>query len=245
MNTDNYKNAYYNYQTKARGLLEREALQKRFEKSNKWYSCRLRKWLPSNPSAGCLELGCGYGNFLYFLRYCGYKNIIGYDLDQEQINLAKLLNLPAYKGNAFDVLDSKTEKFDCIAAIDLIEHLSRDEAMLFLKMCWQRLNSGGVLILRAPCADGPFGSHDRYNDLTHEWALTSNLLRTLFEMHNFERIVILDERPQPYNLINAFRLIIYHLARPLINGTCFALGVSPPAIWSRAMWGIAYKTSKA
>jgi SAM-dependent methyltransferase len=233
-----HEEAYYGYQTQARGLLTREALQRRFEKLRPWYARRLGRFLPRRLDATCLDLPCGYGNFLYFLRAAGYVNSVGYDRDPEQVRLAQLLGLPARNGDAFDVLSGGGDGWDCISSIDFLEHLTRDDALAFLGLCRRRLAPGGVLIVRTPSADGPFGAHDRYADLTHQWAMTATVLRTVLQMSGFESIAILDERPQPYNAVNLVRLGVFHGARLAANGVCLALGLDPPALWSRSMWAV-------
>jgi 2-polyprenyl-3-methyl-5-hydroxy-6-metoxy-1,4-benzoquinol methylase len=234
-----HEQAYYGYQTRARGLVTREALQQRFEKLKPWYAQRVGPFLPRSKDAACLDLPCGYGNFLYFLRAAGFAHAVGYDRDPQQVRLAQLLDLPAHDGEAFDVLGREGSRWDCISSIDFLEHLSRDQALAFLDLCRRRLAPGGVLIVRTPSADGPFGAHDRYADVTHQWAMTATVLRTVLEMAGFERVVILDERPQPYNAVNVVRLGVFHLARLAANGVCLALGLDPPALWSRSMWAVA------
>ena len=234
---------YYGYQTKARGLLHKRDLTRTFEKRSKWYQSRLGEHIPVDRKAKWLDLPCGFGNFLYFLRQQGCRNISGYDLDPEQVRLAQMLELPAVEGDAFDILNNPTESYDCIASIDFLEHLDRDSAINFLELCYERLRPGGVLFLRVPCADGPFGARDRFNDLTHEWSMTSNVLRAMLEMISFEGVEILDERPQPYNIRNRVRLVLFYIARFLANGFVMALGLIPPRIWSTAMWGVARKPS--
>jgi len=166
---------------------------------------------------------------------------VGYDLDPKQVNLARLLDLPARHGDAFEVLTQDEEPYDCIASIDFLEHLSKDKALHFLRLCESRLRPGGVLLVRTPCADGPFGAHDAVNDLTHEWSLTSNVLRAILEMTHFDGVRILDERPQPYNLRNRVRLAAFHGARLAATAFVTALGLQVPRVWSRAMWGVAFK----
>ncbi len=235
-----HEEAYYAHQTQARGVLDAAALERRFRSLARWYACRLGPFLPASRQAVWLDLPCGYGNFLYFLRRMGYTRISGYDADPKQVHLARLLDLPAEERDAFAVLDDNSRSFDAIASVDFLEHLSRDAAVRFLAACRARLRPAGVLILRMPCADGPFGSHDAWNDLTHQWAATSNLLRSLLQMSGFERIQILDERPQPYNLRNRIRLLAFHAARLLTSLWVAALGVTPPAVWSLSMWAVAY-----
>lgn len=238
-----YRERYYKYQTKARGLLDADALESHFSRLTKWYWARLRYQLPKDTESKCLDLPCGYGNFLYFLRNKGYTNIQGYDLDISQIDLARSLGLPAYVGDAFDVLnkDAGTEGYDLISSFDFIEHISKDDALEFLDLCKSRLNENGVLIIRTPCADGPFGSHDANNDITHEWSMTSNVLKTILEMTGFSKVQILDERPQPTSVLEMLRWLAFYPSKFFADLVCIGMGMRPPRVWSRSMIAIARK----
>jgi 2-polyprenyl-3-methyl-5-hydroxy-6-metoxy-1,4-benzoquinol methylase len=237
----NHKDKYYGYQTSARGLLDGHSLEKHFKKLEKWYWARLKNHLPSDMNSKCLDVPCGYGNFLYFLRSKGYKNIYGYDLDASQIKLAHLLELPAETKDIFAVLADSQDSYDLISSIDFIEHISKDDALKFLELCKSKLNENGILILRTPCADGPFGSHDANNDITHEWSMTSNVLKGILEMSGFSRVKILDERPQPTSFIETIRWLIFFPSRLIANLLCIGLGMRPPRVWSRSMIAVAYK----
>ena len=236
-----YRERYYNYQTQARGLLDRNSLENRFTKQGKWYGATLRSFLPQALDARCLDVPCGYGNFLYFLRAKGYFNIEGFDLDQKQVDLALLLDLPARKKDVFSVLAENREQFELIASLDFIEHLAKDDALRFLDQCHKNIRTGGVLILRTPCADGPFGAHDAWNDLTHQWGMTSNVLKTILEMSGFTNVRILDEKPQPTNLLDTIRWLVFFPARFMADIGCMALGIRPPKVWTRSMMAVAYK----
>jgi 2-polyprenyl-3-methyl-5-hydroxy-6-metoxy-1,4-benzoquinol methylase len=234
------RNAYYAYQTTARGLLDSESLQEKFVKRHSWYRCLLKEFLPEDKEAVIIDIPCGYGSFLYFLREEGYTNIKGYDLDPEQIRLARLLRLPAFQGDVFDVFDQK-ETYSCITSLDFLEHISKDEALNFVKLCYENLISGGTLIVRTPCADGLLGAHDYHNDLTHQWAMTSTVLRHFLKMVGFESVIILDERPQPYSFTNYLRLLVYYPAKLLTNIWLTGLGITPPKVYSKSMWAVAQK----
>lgn len=237
----NYKESYYKYQTKARGLLDAHALANHFKRLEKWYWARLRNYLPKHKNANCLDVPCGYGNFLYFLRSKGYANISGYDIDESQVKLANLLELPAQTGDLFDVLAREDNSYDLISSFDFIEHVSKDDALKFLEMCRNKLNENGILILRTPCADGPFGAHDANNDITHEWSMTSNVLKTILEMSGFSKVNIIDERPQPTSFIETIRWAIFFPSKLIADLLCIAIGMRPPRIWSRSMIAVAYK----
>jgi len=238
---ESYEKAYYDYQTKARGLLTKESLIARFEQLSKWYNGRLSPYLPKDKQAQCLDIPCGFGNFLYFLKGKGYQNIKGVDLDSKQVELASLVGLPAKQGDAFQTLSDEEASFDLITSLDFIEHLDKDKVLGFLSLSYSGLKPGGAIILRAPCGDGPFGAHDAWNDLTHQWGMTSNVVRTLLEMHGFEDVKILDERPQPSGLIDTVRWLVFFPAKMIADGFCMALGMRPPAVWTRSMIAIGYK----
>ena len=236
-----YREKYYKYQTVARGILDKASLETHFIKLDQWYWSILKNYLPRDKSAKCIDVPCGYGNFLYFLRNRGYKNIVGYDLDEDQIALAKLLNLPARHEDIFDALRSNNEPIDLISSFDFIEHITKDDALSFIELCFEKLNTGGVLVLRTPSADGPFGGHDANNDLTHEWTMTSTVLRTLLEMNGFRSINIIDEHPRPIGLIGVCRWLVYFPTKLLASLLCICLGMRPPKIWSRSMIAVSYK----
>jgi len=235
------RDRYFKFLAEARTEDNLVALRHRFERWARWYDRRLRKHLPADRTVACLDVPCGSGNFLYFLRRQAYLDIVGYDTDVRQVELACALGLPAMQRDAMEVLADGRRTYGLISSLDFIEHLSRDDALRFVALCHERLAPGGVLVLRTPSADGPFGAHDAWNDLTHQWAMTSGVLEAILEMSGFQRIAVLDERPQPFNLVNAVRVAVFVVARAIALVALFALGLTPPRIWSRSMWGVGYK----
>jgi 2-polyprenyl-3-methyl-5-hydroxy-6-metoxy-1,4-benzoquinol methylase len=233
--------AAYAFQTRARGLLDSHALETAFRASACSYEARLGKFLPADRGVACFDASCGYGNMLFFLRERGYTNLAGCDLDPAQVALARLLDLPAREEDSFVALSGPASEYGIVTSVDFVEHLERERALEFLTLCFARLRPGGVLILRTPCADGPFGAHDRYNDLTHRWAMTSNVLQALLGMVGFERVAILDERPHPTSLKGALATLVFYPALAAASLFCLALGLEPPRVWSRSMWGVGYK----
>lgn len=235
-----YERFFYDRQTAARGL-DAGALRQQLARQARWYRKRLGRFLPPKRDAACLDLPCGAGNFLFFLDAEGYSNVHGFDLDSHQVELARELKLPAAEADAFEILKDQESEYQLISSLDFIEHVSKESALEFLSLCRERLAPGGVLILRTPCADGPFGSHDRYNDITHQWGLSSGLVEVLLKMLGFERVTVLDERPMPTGMVDLIRWLVFFPARWMANLCCMALGMRPPRVWTRSMMVVAHK----
>lgn len=238
-----YQERFYAYHTIARGLLTVDQLKNAFEPLSRQYWHKLRSYLPANKSQMCLDLPCGFGNFLYFMKKYGYDNCRGYDLDPRQVELAQSLGLEASVADAFDVLANLPEVPSLIASIDFLEHLDKSTAIRFLDACYNSLPAGGTLILRTPSADGPFGAHDLYNDITHEWGVTSNSLRCLLNMVGFTTVRVLDT-PDCHatgGVERAVRLAACRIARWAVGLLFRIMCLGLPSVWERSMWVIATK----
>lgn len=240
---ENYQRRYYASQTQARGLTDPIALKKEFDKVKDVYQIRIGHYLPMDRSAPILDCPCGYGNILYFLRSQGYTNYAGIDLDPEQVALAKKLELKADIGNAFDHLQSSIGYYAAIISVDFLEHLNRNDCIRFMDLVHRSLTPNGKFIARTPCCDGPFGAAHRYNDMTHEWGMTSTVATTLLRMTGFDEIRILEERPLWYRprLKAARRIISYHIAKYLATKFFKALTNYTPKVWTPSMWVIGSK----
>jgi len=237
---DLHEQLFYDYQTKARGLLTESTLRQHFEKHFSYYDLLLSEYLPKQKDATILDIPCGFGNSLYYLKLKGYSNITGYDLDEKQVSLARLLDLPAHQGNACDIL-KKEASVDMILSIDFLEHISKDQACRFLMDCYRILNTGGVLIIRVPSADGPFGTGHAWNDITHKWYLTSNAWkRGVLRMIGFkeENIMIKQDLVIPSKCLKKIK---YKFAEKVFHIWCDWMGIAPPKIMSRSMWVICRK----
>jgi hypothetical protein len=44
---------------------------------------------------------------------------------------------------------------------------------------------------------------------SHQWSMTSTVLRILLNIVGLQNVAILDELSQPYNVINRLRLLVY------------------------------------
>jgi hypothetical protein len=79
---------------------------------------------------------------LRFLKKNGFKNLKGCDLSEEQVELAKKDGFQVVLQDAQSFVES-TENWDALVAIDVLEHLTKDEAVALLKQIRSRINTSG------------------------------------------------------------------------------------------------------
>lgn len=126
------------------------------------YRQRWGRFVPQDRDAPILDLGCGSGEFLYFLQREGYTNLHGVDTSPDQVEAAHALGLENVElGDVREYVQQHKEAFDVIAALSLLEHLKRDEMLELLDGVVRALRPEGVfpgrgaklqVPLRRPCA---------------------------------------------------------------------------------------------
>jgi len=152
--------------------------------------------LPQDRKAEIFELGCGSGSFLNFLYQEGYAEASGMEQDPAHIKAASDLGIKnALQGDAFAHLAGQTARYDCIVAIDVIEHFTKAELFGCLDIILKALKPGGTFIWRAPNGDGPFAGRIRYGDLTHELAFTKASAWQLMGAAGFINTQVYPEEP--------------------------------------------------
>lgn len=235
-----YERFYYEYQVEGRGIVDVDTATKVFHQRILSYDELLSGAMPAVGNA--LDLGCGYGNFLFYLRAKGWKNATGVDLDEKQVHLAMALGLSASVGNALEAV-REARDLSLVAAFDLLEHLSKNDAVRLLLDAHSALKPGGALIIQCPCTDGFTGAHDWGNDLTHRWAPSSNALGQMLKAAGFNKVILVDTTLPRYpmtwrsSIKRAARTAARAVAKPFLK----LLGVSIPQIWSNSQIAIAYR----
>ena len=147
------------------------------------------QFLPADKSARILDIACGEGALLTFLRERGYCHLKGFDLSDENVSICHDLGLEFVV--KFDALElekfSPDEKYDTIFALDILEHLPKEKVVEFLTKVYQLLDPGGYLIIQTPNMGALQGLFIRYNDLTHEFGLTEFSAKSLLIAAGWEK----------------------------------------------------------
>lgn len=173
--------------------------------------------LPQDRDARILEVGCGYGAFLSYLQAEGYRNVEGVDISPEQAEAARRLGLSnVVCADAIAFLQEHPETYDCVVAIDFIDHIPKGQVLDVLKAIYSGLRPAGVLILQAVNAGGPFAGRLRYADFTHEFALTPVSARQVPEAVGFGDVRIFGTDPFIHSFPSLVRVLVWKVIRAVL-----------------------------
>lgn len=128
-------------------------------------------WTPAsvNSSHTVLELGCGTGLFLAYLKKKGIENFIGVENDSKVFEyMPEYISKNVVLGDIWENIEKLDGSFDRIVMLDVFEHFSYFEGQKLLVRLKKLLARNGLIVLRIPNAASPFGLQYQYNDLTHK-----------------------------------------------------------------------------
>ena len=116
------------------------------------------------------------------------------------------------------VLSSKrsAESVDRIYALNILEHLTKDDLVAVLEQSQRCLRRGGQLIAMVPNATSPFGTMTRYWDFTHLAAFTPSSVRQLQRLCGFRSIEYREWGPRPHGLTSTIRYLLWQAIRGMI-----------------------------
>jgi 2-polyprenyl-3-methyl-5-hydroxy-6-metoxy-1,4-benzoquinol methylase len=154
--------------------------------------------LPADRKTLVADVGCGQGAWLAWAVSQGCTNLIGIDVSQSELDLAqRLANVEFIQEDAIVALKKYEGQFGLIHTKDLFEHLTKDEAVEFLRACHAALKPDGELWLYTFNAQGWFAGATRHGDFTHELAVTPASLAQVLRAAGFTVISVDGRLPAP------------------------------------------------
>ena len=173
-----------------------------------WYEYRYLPILKKlNPQATILELGCGSGTMMEFLKENGFSRVTGIDVSEEQIRLAAAKSLDARVADVFDYLASKENRLDATKA----------EVTKLLTLIHEILKEDGMLVLQTPNGQGLFPRQVIYDDFTHMTVFTPSSLEQILRVVGFAQIRFEETGPIPMGLIGNARTVLWGVTKFLAN----------------------------
>jgi SAM-dependent methyltransferase len=160
------------------------------------YKVNQGRFLPEKRDAAVLDIGCGMGHFLDYLKHENYTNIHAIDIGEEPAEFCRknFSSNVRHEPDPVKYLKDHYRKFEAITMNHVIEHLYKSELFPYLDAVREALVPGGVYIAATPNMAAITGCMMRYANLTHEVGFTEFSMQSLLEAAGFERVTVSGER---------------------------------------------------
>ena len=213
-----------------------------YENSSNAFDADYGNFLPRSRDAKILDIGCGAGHFLYYLKKKGYIHYLGIDSSQSQIDFCKQnVTSNVELADAFDFLKATENEFDAISMNDVLEHIPKEHVMNLLEMIYRSLKSKGVLLCRVPNMSNPFAIDSRYRDFTHECGFTEKSIYQVVYVAGFREINIRAPQFHSRSLKSYLSKIIVSIFHAFLRKLFWHQGFTAPNILSNRLIVMAEK----
>lgn len=175
-------------------------------------------FLPPDREAKILDLGCGFGGFIAYLRNRGYGRAQGIDISPEIVAAARGLGIEGvHCADIASFLSCVSSEFALITAFDVIEHFRKQEIVDLLYLVREALAVDGRMIIWTPNAMSKYGRWCRYADFTHEHIFDANSIRQCLTATGFRHVQVLPLRPMVRGAASALRWSLWQIWEPLLK----------------------------
>jgi SAM-dependent methyltransferase len=126
-----------------------------------------------------LDIGCGAGNMIHHL--IRYGRVKGIEVDARPVAMAQARGYDVRQGDATQHIPFPDASFDLVTALDVIEHVDADEAIL--REAYRVARPGGILTISTPAFQWLWSYNDVINGHKHRY--TPRELRDRVERAGF------------------------------------------------------------
>ena len=113
-----------------------------------------------------LDIGCGAGNMIHHLSR--YGRVKGIEVDARPVAIAQARGYDVRQGDATLNIPFPDASFDLVTALDVIEHVDADEAIL--REAFRVLRPKGTLAISTPAFQWLWSYNDEINGHKHRYA---------------------------------------------------------------------------
>jgi SAM-dependent methyltransferase len=169
-----------------------EDIERGYSSFYKFYKHNYLSHVPLNKKSRILVISCGPGYFVNLLNSEGYSDVLGIDSYSSKIEYAKRRNLNCLVAEAFPFLENNREPFDVIFGEQEINHLTKEEAISFLKLCRNNLRDGGTLLVHSLNGANPITGAEAFaQNFDHYYTLTEYSLRQILDHSGFAEVKVI------------------------------------------------------
>jgi len=126
-----------------------------------------------------LDIGCGAGNMIHHLSR--YGRVQGIEVDARPVAMAQARGYDVRQGDATKNIPFPDASFDLVTALDVIEHVDEDEAII--REACRVLRPNGILTISTPAFQWLWSYNDVLNGHKHRY--TPHELRERVEHAGF------------------------------------------------------------
>ncbi|MGY9001837.1 MAG: class I SAM-dependent methyltransferase [Rhodospirillales bacterium] len=173
-----------------------------------------------------LEVGCGTGQVLAYLKLKGASDVTGIDQDPALVEFIPEVARDAFKAIDIDgfLKDSDKEaKFDRIFLFDVLEHFTHTDGHALLEKLSGLLAPGGGILLKMPNMSSPWGAQHQFGDLTHIAAYTPVSTR---------QMAVSIGMTCTWCGANVQGSPLRRILDPMLHGILSKILMSPPEVWT-------------
>lgn len=190
-------NKYESY-TETQALTDDTSLDSIMKWTKEYFEANYSKIIPNSKQIKILDIACGYGRYIKVLQERGYTDCYGIDISEQQINYAqKTLEISdVERADALSYLGDKACSYDCVIAIDILEHLNYEELIELGNKVHASLKHNGLFIIQVPNGSTLINPIV-YGDLTHQRAFTTESMKQFLLRSGFRNTFEFYESCQP------------------------------------------------
>ena len=186
------------------------------------FESRWQQWLPNDRSVPMLDIGCGSGVFVRFLRSCGFANVTGVDRSVSETTRAHASGTGGVMcDDAVSFLGAHRDAYGLVAALNVFEHLRKAEVLDLLRALRRALRPGGRVLIVTPNGLSPFGGATRYWDFSHELSFTPASWRQLARISGFREPIFEEYGPIAHSAAGVVRCALWRIVALAIEAVAW------------------------
>ena len=176
-----------------------------------YWDSRMKPFLPADKNAAFLDLGCGNGDFLLYLKTLGYNNITGveYSGEMKEITERNVKGIRVVYADATEFLKDGKQSYDFVLCAHLLEHFEKTKVLETFKLVKERLNSGGTFAAMTPNFASPFGIPIAFGDFTHITHFSGPSMAQLASLTGFDIRYIGGNGPVAFGFGGTLRSLLW------------------------------------
>lgn len=160
------------------------------------YSPYFNKIRAQNSKHPVLDIGCGRGEFLQFMKNNKY-DAVGLDLNKSMVESSKLKGFKVIEDNAITFLAKEKERsYSAITGFHLVEHIQFADLIELLQNCYKALAVDGFALFETPNPENlSVGAFSFYYDPSHLRPIPPKFLKFCFNYVGFRDVKIIRLHP--------------------------------------------------